>query len=118
MMSRFLLIAAQALGIVLAATAMTGAAPPSARDPDWPCQQIKVPRLSLASVWSGPPVDDRQVDWRQDPQVADLVQIMAQRRVPVEQAQDRVRTFAMQAGDQKQPKLLQALGGAFTVLDA
>ena len=26
-------------------------------DPDWPCQQIKAPTFSLASVWAGPPLD-------------------------------------------------------------
>ena len=26
-------------------------------DPDWPCQQIKTPTFSLASVWAGPQLD-------------------------------------------------------------
>ena len=26
-------------------------------DPDWPCQQIKTPTFSLASVWAGPELD-------------------------------------------------------------
>ena len=79
-------------GLALAALfagASANAAPPGPRDPDWPCQQIKVPRLSLAAVWSGPPLDRQQTDWRQDQQVADLVHDVAQRRVPVEQAQDK-----------------------------
>ena len=25
------------------------------RYPDWPCQQAKVPEISLAAVWAGPP---------------------------------------------------------------
>jgi len=24
------------------------------RYPDWPCQQLKVPEISIASVWNGP----------------------------------------------------------------
>lgn len=111
---------AHVAGLVLAmamTTATVTAAPPGPRDPDWPCQQIKVPELSLAAIWSGPSLDARQGDWRQDPQVADLVAVMAQRRVPIEEAQSRIRAFAVQAGDQKQPKLLAAFGGLFTVLD-
>ena len=49
--------------------------------------------------------------------MADLVQVVAQRRLPIEQAQDKVRAFAAQAGDRKQPKLLMALDGLFNVLD-
>lgn len=96
---------------------ITTAAAPGPRDPDWPCQQIKVPNMSLASVWSGPPLDGLHDDWRQDPQVADLVQAMAQRRVPLDEVQARIRDFAAHAGDQKQPRLLLALAAAFSLLD-
>ncbi len=107
-------------GLVFAAmfaVAAADAAPPGPRDPDWPCQQIKVPRLSLAAIWSGPPLDEHQNDWRQDQQLADLVHELAQRRVPVEQAQDRIRAFAQQAGEQRQARLLALLAGLFSVLD-
>jgi hypothetical protein len=106
-----------ALGITLATATIAASAPPGPRDPDWPCEQIKVPQLSLAAVWSGPPLDQTQDDWRQDQHVADLVQETAQRRMPIEQAQQRIQAFAAQAGDQKQPKLLQLLAGLFSVLD-
>lgn len=96
---------------------MIGAAAPGPRDPDWPCQQIKVPHLSLAAVWSGPALDGQQGDWRQDPQLADLVQSMAQRRVPIDQMQEKIRAFAAHAGDQKVPKLLLALSAVFNLLD-
>ena len=42
---------------------------------------------------------------------------LAQRRVPIEQAQDRIHAFAQQAAEQKQPKLLELLAGLFSVLD-
>ncbi len=107
-------------GLALAAlfaAATANAAPPGPRDPDWPCQQIKVPRLSLAAIWSGPPLDRQQTDWRQDQQVVDLVHEVAQRRVPIEQAGDRIHQFAQQAMEQRQPKLLELLAGLFSVLD-
>ncbi len=106
-----------ALGCVLLTVHPAHAAPPETRDPDWPCQQIKVPRLSLAAIWSGPPPDQQQADWREDQQVADLARETAQRRVPIEQAQDKIREFAQQAAQQKQSRLLQLAAGLFSVLD-
>jgi hypothetical protein len=111
-MSRRILAAGLAFGVTLGAAA---AAP--SRDPDWPCQQIKVPQLSLAAIWSGPPLDAHQDDWRQDQQVVELIHDVTQRRVPIEQAQADIRAFAARAGDQKQAKLLRLLAGLFTVLN-
>ncbi len=104
--------------LLLAACALMAAAAPGPRDPDWPCQQIKVAHLSLAAVWSGPALDGKDGDWRQDPQLSDLVQVMVQRRVSLDQVQAKIRTFAVQAGDQKAPKLLMALSAVFDLLDA
>jgi hypothetical protein len=105
-----------AAAVAFAATA-AWSAPPGPRDPDWPCQQIKVPQLSLAAVWSGPAPDRQREDWQRDPQVVDMVQAMVQRRVPIEQAQDRLRAFAAQAGERKRPQLLELLAGLFSVLN-
>ena len=105
------------LGVALCAAVAAISAPPQPRDPDWPCQQIKVPQLSLAAVWSGPPLGRQQDDWRNDQQVVELVHDMAQRRMPIEQAQTAIRAFVAQAGDQRQPKLLRLLAGLFTVLN-
>jgi hypothetical protein len=88
----------------------------AARDPDWPCQQIKVPELSLATVWSGPNVDTGDASWQDDPAVAGLVQKLAPRRLPVDQAQGLIHDFAQHAGGQKQTRLSQVLVGLFSVL--
>jgi hypothetical protein len=111
-MSRRILTAGLAFGVALGAAAAA-----ASRDPDWPCQQIKVPQLSLAAVWSGPPLDAHQDDWRQDQQVVELIHDVAQRRVPIEQAQADIRAFAARAGDQKQAQLLRLLAGLFTLLN-
>ncbi|HEY3846909.1 MAG TPA: hypothetical protein VGL95_07325 [Acetobacteraceae bacterium] len=112
----------QIAALILAGVLLTGtladAAPPGPRDPDWPCQQIKVPQLSLAAVWAGPSVDPQQIDWQHDQSVADLVNEIAQRRVPLAQAQTKIQTFAQQAQAQKQQKLLAVLAGLFNVLNA
>ncbi|MBV9249746.1 MAG: hypothetical protein JO227_10945 [Acetobacteraceae bacterium] len=105
-----------ALLCLLCAAPGAVAAPPGQRDPDWPCQQIKVPELSLAGVWSGPGFDPQQIDWKQDSDVADLVQRVAPRREPINQAESLIHDFAQRAGEQRQTKLLAVLSGIFSEL--
>ena len=102
---------------ILYSTGTALSAPPGSHDPDWPCQQIKVPQLSPASVWSGPSIDQQQEGWQQDQTVAELVRETAQRRMPVEQAQERINSFAAQAGNARQAKLLDLFAGLFRTLD-
>jgi hypothetical protein len=85
-------------------------------DPDWPCFQIKVPTFSLNSVWSGPEIDSTSDAWRSDSGVADLVAKMAQRRVPITEAEAAIADFAGKAGSDAKARLLVALGGAFQEL--
>jgi hypothetical protein len=53
---------------------------------DWPCAQRKVPEISLAAVWSGPPLDEAALNWRTDPGIAGLVERLAARRTSEEEA--------------------------------
>lgn len=99
------------------APALALAQPPGERDPDWPCQQIKVSEISLPAVWSGPAVDPLDTTWKSNPTVADLVEKLAPRRQPIDRAQALLREFARHAGEQRQPQLLQVLVGLFNVLD-
>jgi hypothetical protein len=88
------------------------------RDLDWPCQQIKVPELSLAAVWSGAPVDPQDDRWKENPAVTDLVDKLAPRRQSIDQTQTLLHDFAQHAGTDKQAQLLQVLVGLFNVLDS
>lgn len=106
-------VGALALGGVPAAQA----APPGL-DPDWPCQQIRMPALSLASVWTGPDVSPYLATWSHDAAVADLAGRVAQRRLPLPQAEQAIRDFAATAGAQKRDKLLALMAGLFSALDA
>lgn len=108
--------AAAALAVLFAEC--TFAAPPGPRDPDWPCEAIKVPELDLAQVWSGPQIDPRTIDWQHDQVIMNLVHEIAQRREPLDQAQANVQAFARQAGENRQQKLLAVVAGLFSVLDA
>ncbi len=102
---------------LLSATAPALAAPPGPRDPDWPCQQIKVLQLSPAALWAGPALDDAQAHWRDDPATAALVARLAQRRIPLDQAKAEIASFADAAGAQKQDRLLALFAGLFATLD-
>ena len=69
-----------AVGVALVLPGTPRAADP--RFPDWPCVQLKVPEISIAAVWSGPPIDDVRDTWQNDPQIRDLVDRLAARRTP------------------------------------
>jgi hypothetical protein len=87
-------------------------------DPDWPCQQIKVPELSPAAVWSGPPIDEALKSWSGDKQIADLVDRLSQRRIPIEEAGAAVRDFASTLKpEEKAGKLTMLFAGLFDTLN-
>ena len=60
------------------------------RYPDWPCAQAKVPDLSLAAVWAGPPLDDVADKWKNDAKVSALLPRLAARRTPLDEAWQRI----------------------------
>jgi hypothetical protein len=104
---------------VLAALSLlaTSALAADPRYPDWPCNQIKVPELSAAAVWAGPPIDDVGDTWRNDPTIRDLVARVAARRTPPEEAEKAVTDyFAATTGD-KQTKAKLLFAGVFTTLN-
>ena len=85
-------------------------------DPDWPCQQIKTPTFSLASVWAGPQLDLDSQNWRNESDVADLKAQMAQRRVSTADVEAAITDFKAKAGPDADAKLLRAFAAAFTDL--
>ncbi|HTW68423.1 MAG TPA: hypothetical protein VME47_00930 [Acetobacteraceae bacterium] len=110
-------IAVATLFLLCAATP----APPDANapplDPNWPCQQIKIDHMSLATMWTGPPLGTYAQDWQNHPKAAALAERLAQRRVPVDQAQAEIKAFAEAAGDQRKTELLAFTAGIFSLLD-
>ena len=100
---------------VTAATTASHAADP--RYPDWPCTQAKVPEISLAAVWAGPPLDDVAGKWKEDAEVSALVAKIAARRTPLEDAQKAITEYLNGASDKTASgKLLFA--GLFETLNA
>jgi hypothetical protein len=107
------------VGLALALFASCAYARPSgAVDPNWPCQAMKVPSLQMPQVWLGPPIDGAASGWRDDEDVVALVREIAQRRVPLNEAQARIQSFAQNAGANRQAKLLKVVAGLFSVMNA
>src|SRR5467141_280192 len=71
------------------------------RYPDWPCSQAKVPDVSLAAVWAGPPLDDVANKWKDDAKVSALVPRLAARRTPLDEAQKAITEFLADSAAQK-----------------
>lgn len=88
-------------------------------DPDWPCIQRKVPEISLGQVWNGPELPQTARDWHKDPEVAELVEEVAARRVPLAEAQQEIRDFAASFEQgQRADKLLKLMQGLFDHMNA
>lgn len=99
----------------LLALAPLAAAPVRAQDAtgdDWPCVQILQPELSVGAMWSGADPTAAAPAWQDDAIVAALVERVAPRRVPVDQATAEIHRFAAgYEGDRK-----AALTGLFAGL--
>jgi hypothetical protein len=106
------------MGILLAVAASNGASlAADPRYPDWPCTQAKVPEISLAAVWAGPPLDDIKDKWKDDAKVSALVAKLAARRTPLEEAQKAITEYLAASADKATAgKLLFA--GLFDALNA
>ena len=88
------------------------------RYPDWPCAQAKVPDLSLAAVWAGPPLDDVADKWKNDAKVSALVPRLAARRTPLDEAQKAITEFLGGAAAEKAAAGKRLFAGLFDTLNA
>jgi hypothetical protein len=105
------------IGTVLGVLASTACLAADPRYPDWPCTQAKVPEISLAAVWAGPPLDDIKDKWKDDAKVSALVAKLAARRTPLEEAQKAISEYLAASTDKATAgKLLFA--GLFDALNA
>jgi hypothetical protein len=101
----------------IAALAQSGfAADP--RYPDWPCAQAKVPEISLAAVWAGPPLGDAPEKWKTDLRISNLVTRLAARRTPIEEARKAVTEFLAGSSSDKTVTGKLLFAGLFDTLNA
>ncbi|WP_376707773.1 hypothetical protein [Bradyrhizobium semiaridum] len=88
------------------------------RYPDWPCAQAKVPEISLAAVWAGPPLDDAATKWKDDQKISALVARLSARRLPLEDAQKEITDFLSGSAADKATRGKLLFAGLFDSLNA
>jgi hypothetical protein len=104
--------------VAIVAFAVSAAHAADPRYPDWPCVQAKVPELSPAALWTGPPLDDAAKAWANDPKTRDLVPRLAARRVPIEDAQKSIADFMTGSAAEREAKGKLLFAGVFERLNA
>ncbi len=105
--------------LALAVAASTQAAyPADPRYPDWPGAPAKVPDISLAAVWAGPPLGDAEQKWKDDSKVSALVEKISARRVPLDDAEKAIREFLSTPGTDKVAAGKLIFAGLFEQLNA
>jgi hypothetical protein len=87
------------------------------RYPDWPCQQLKVPEISIASVWHGPSIDTVDASKPADPKLAELVAHVAARRTPIEDARKLIADYLVGTDDEKQQKAVRLFAALYSTLN-
>jgi hypothetical protein len=104
---------------VLSALAIGGSGAPAGAqsESDWPCIQPRVAQIGIAQMWSGPALESAG-DWHADPEIAQLVPVLAARRMPVEQAGATIAAFAATVGPGKNQRLTLLFAGLFDDMNA
>ena len=87
------------------------------RFPDWPCNQVKVPEISVAAVWAGPSIDDVGNAWEDDATIKDLVARLAARRTPLDDAQKAISDVITGTESERQKKAKLIFAGLFKTLN-
>jgi hypothetical protein len=105
-------LGALGLGILFAANAM------AAQDKDWPCDQVLQPELSVGAMWSGPDPADAKETWQGDEAVRALVERIAPRRVPLDEARSEIHQFAAGVAGDKRKALVALFAGLFETINS
>ena len=87
------------------------------RYPDWPCKQLKVPVLSPAAIWAGPPIDNVGNAWEEAPGLPDLVARLAARRTPMAEAEKEIANYLTGTAEEKQEKAKLLFAGLLETLN-
>src|SRR6266540_782104 len=106
---------AMAVAIELALRGIALAADPTF--PDWPCNQVKVPEISVAAVWAGPALDDVGNAWEDDATIKNLVARLAARRTPLDDAQKAISDVITGTESERQKKAKLIFAGLFKTLN-
>ena len=104
--------------LALGMGAVSAAPRGSSGDPDWPCQQVKVPELSVAAIWPEP-LPEKTADPASDvPGLSDLVAKLAARKTPMEEAEKDIAAFVTGTPEERKNKAGFLFIGLFNALNA
>jgi hypothetical protein len=86
---------------------------------EWPCEQPLRAEMSIGAMWSGPDPTHGPKNWRDVPAVVAMVNEIAPRRTPQEEAVANVRRFAAgYQGAERTEVLTELFAGLFETLSA
>ena len=86
---------------------------------EWPCEAPLRGEMSIGAMWQGPDPATAQDEWRKSPAVVALVNEVAPRRVPQDEALANVRRFAAgYQGEERAKILTQVFAGVFETLSS
>jgi hypothetical protein len=88
------------------------------RYPDWPCQQLKVPGIAIASVWTGPPIETGDAAKPTDEKQSELVSRLAARRTAIEDASKLIADYVVGTAAEKQQKAKTLFAALYSTLNA
>jgi hypothetical protein len=111
---------ARRLQLLILCGLLAAAAPAVALDaryPDWPCRQLKVPELSEAAIWPGPPRKDAGAA-PEIPGVKDLAAKLAATRTPMDEAETEIAGFISGTPTEKIEKAAQLFFALFDTLNS
>jgi hypothetical protein len=87
------------------------------RYPDWPCQQLKVPGIAIASVWNGPPIEIGDGAKPVDAKQAELVSRLAARRTRMEDARKLIADYVVGSSAERQEKAKTLFAALYSTLN-
>jgi hypothetical protein len=122
-------LAAAGIASLLATAALAQSSPgatgeavqpaPVAGTAEWPCEAPLRGEMSVGAMWQGPDPTTAQEEWRKTPAVVAVVNEIAPRRVPQDEALAAVRRFASgYQGEERAKILTQVFAGVFETLSA
>jgi hypothetical protein len=88
------------------------------RYPDWPCQQLKVPGIALANVWTGPSIEIGDAARPTDEKQSELVSRLAARRTAMEDAGKLIADYLVGTAAEKQEKAKTLFAALYSTLNA
>ena len=98
-------------GVALAAVTTVPAKAIDEANPDWPCVQRKVEKLTSSQLWDGPPVEDIK-GWDSNREVTKMLPVLVSRRVEMEKVEQLIEKYAKSLPDaERDSNLVQLFAG-------